>query len=29
MCCGKPCVIGTWEAGKFVYKCINCGAVVG
>lgn len=29
MCCGQPCIIGTWIDGKYVYQCINCQKVVG
>lgn len=24
MCCGKPCLIPTWENGKYGLKCSNC-----
>lgn len=24
MCCDKPCLIPTWENGKYGLKCINC-----
>lgn len=25
MCCDKPCLVPTWENGKYGQKCINCG----
>jgi hypothetical protein len=24
MCCGKPCLVPTWENGKYGLKCTNC-----
>lgn len=25
MCCDKPCLVPTWENGKYGLKCISCG----
>lgn len=24
MCCDKPCLVPTWESGKYGLKCTNC-----